>query len=174
MYCDICKKPVKRCECWFRRMRYGFLPVLVVLALAGVAYASAVYTIINSNGGASLSGEASKKKAALRCAMMQWPNTTWNCPDGTQCTRTGGSGQAPNFASVSNCIDGPMLSCGSPIRQCNLHWSGNGWTSNADQILEYAQCATSASYWGYATAQQQAQCTFSNHRLEVWWPIPRI
>lgn len=152
-------------------MKRILLALSLVAAVSGIAYASAVYTQINSNGGASLSGEASTKKAALRCFVEQWPSTQYNCPSGEDCFASGGSASipSPGRAHVANCAN-PIPP--SQWRQCDVQLTGGGW--NSFMVFEYIQGGprSRVSTFG-APGSLQSECIISQHRLERFFEAPK-
>lgn len=149
-------------------MKLAMTILAILAAVSGIAYASAVYTQINSNGGASLSNEASTKKAALRCYVEQWPAITWNCPSGEDCFLQSGptSGfPSPTRVRVADCVQGTP-------RQCTAYLTGGGW--NSQLVFEYTQGGNTAEVWTFgAPGARQSKCTISQHRLERFFEAPK-
>lgn len=90
------------------------------------------YQLINSNGGALLSGENSRKKGALRGYVMQWwdPGAgftcLFNCPSGEDCVGQSGG-----------CL-------GMTVHLTNCHTDSKPY--QAKQICNVIQ---NGSYWGF-------------------------
>jgi hypothetical protein len=130
-------------------MKHLLLTLVLLAAVSGTAHAF-TYTIINSNGGASINGENSGKKAGLRClAMHEGANLGgdyWACPSGEHCYHgyngggIGGSPPGQHHYAVSNCRDNAAQ--GPGFRDCDVYRNGQlRWR------LMYKQGYWAVSYW---------------------------
>lgn len=127
--------------------------LVVALALAtftGTAWAVSTYTFINSNNGASLSGEQSTKKAGMRGAIMQLTQSGSNfftCPNGESCHETQcappGQGAPCSFVTNTECIDLNPAPGKQQNRQCILKLENNQtWL-----IMRYKQAYNIVEYF---------------------------
>lgn len=143
-------------------MRRILLALTIVAAVGGIAYASTTYTFINSNGGASISGENSTKKAGLRCLAMTegtgQGGNYWSCASGEDCWHGGGgSPSGQQHYTVSNCRDDAR---DPTFRLCDIYRNGQlRWS------MKYKLGYWAVSYWDLLTNSLAGTCDVPHNKI---------
>jgi hypothetical protein len=122
------------------------------------------YFAINSNGGASLSGETSHKKATIRGWVMQWNDRTYTCPTGELCSRD--DNPSRYYVKILNCKD---TNTTAHWRDCEL-WARDD-SQSAEHVwggVSYSQSTNYSKFWLYGSPDDYGQILFNTHDLWIF------